>query len=124
MTTADEFIADHREFGSRHERGARIRRYTGAGAGRPRHDTPVTVRLVDYAAREMVSPTILQGDRKAIVLTQDLLDAQFALPVRPTTDKLVVRRNGVDVELNIQAVDDNTRRYDGILVAYELQVRG
>ena len=39
---------------------------------------------------------------------------------KPSDILLVVRGK----ELNIEAADDNTRRVQGVLIAYELQVRG
>lgn len=95
-----------------------FRRYTGAGANRPRFDTDVRARVVDYMPDELVG-TIQQGDRKLIVLADDLIGAQVPLDLRKG-DKIVVRGK----ELNIEAVDDNTRRVQGVLIAYELQVRG
>jgi len=95
-----------------------IRRYTGAGANRPYFDAAVLARVTGYEPKEIVG-TIVQGDRKLIVLAQDLIDAQFALPVRKG-DKAVVR----GVELNIEAADDSTRRVGTELIALELQVRG
>ncbi|MCA0032760.1 hypothetical protein [Mesorhizobium sp. B263B2A] len=95
-----------------------IRRYTGSGANRPRFDAPVLARVVGYQPHELVG-TLVQGDRKLIVLVEDLIDAQFALPV-VTGDKAVIR----GVECNIEAADDSTRRIGTTLIAYELQVRG
>ena len=75
-------------------------------------------RLDVYYGTELVG-TIQQGDRKVILLADDLLAAQFALPLKKG-DKIVIRGR----ETNIEAPDDNTRRVRGVLVAYELQVRG
>lgn len=95
-----------------------IRRYTGAGTARPKFDAQVRARVVGYEPNELVG-TILQGDRRVIFLAEDLLAAQFALPVT-SNDKAVVRGK----ELAIIAPDDSTRRCQGELIAYELQVRG
>lgn len=95
-----------------------IRRYTGTGANRPRFDAEVTARVTEYEPKELTG-TIQQGDRKLIVLAEDLMQAQFPTPIKKG-DKAVVRGK----ELNIEAPDDNTRRIDGELIAYELQVRG
>lgn len=95
-----------------------IRRYTGKGANRPWFDWLCTARVVDYTPDQLVGP-IQQGDRKLIVLAQDLVDAQFPGPI-VKNDKAVVRGK----ELNIEAVDDNTRRVGTVLIAYELRVRG
>jgi len=95
-----------------------IRRYTGAGIGRPYFDCAVRARVADYQPHELVDG-IVQGDRRLIVLAQDLIDRQFALPVR-VKDKVIVR----GAELNVEAVDDSTRRVAGVLVAIELRARG
>ncbi|EHK56905.1 hypothetical protein [Allomesorhizobium alhagi] len=95
-----------------------IRRYTGAGANRPYFDAPVLARVTGYEPKELVG-TIQQGDRKLIVLADDLIAAQVPLDLKKG-DKAVVRGK----ELNIEAADDSTRRVAGVLIAYELQVRG
>lgn len=95
-----------------------IRRYTGAGASRPYFDAEAQARVMGYEPHEIVG-TISQGDRKLIVLAEDLIAAQFALPVKKG-DKAVVR----GVELNIEAADDSTRRVGTELIALELQCRG
>lgn len=96
-----------------------IRRYTGLGNNRPRFDWPVRARVTAYSAEELVG-SIQQGDRKIIVLVEDLIAAQMALPIL-LSDKAVVR-GGVD--LGIIAVDDNTRRVGTTFIAYELVARG
>lgn len=95
-----------------------IRRYTGTGQNRPHFDATVKARVVDYKPHELVG-AIQQGDRKLIVLADDLITAQFPQPL-VKGDKAVVRGK----ELNIEAPDDNTRRVQGVLIAYELRVRG
>ncbi len=95
-----------------------VRRYTGTGENAPFFDVSVGARVVGYEPHELLG-LIQQGDRRVIMLAEDLSDAQFPLPLRKG-DKVLVRGR----ELNIEAVDDNTRRVQGVLVAYELQVRG
>lgn len=95
-----------------------IRRYTGTGANRPRFDAEVTARVTDYEPSELVG-TIVQGDRKIIVMAEDLTSAQFPTPIKKG-DKVVVRGK----ELNVEAPDDSSRRIQGELIAWELQVRG
>lgn len=95
-----------------------FRRYTGTGTNRPRFDVPVRARIVDYQPHEL-SGLIVQGDRKAILLVEDMVAAQVPLDIRKG-DKIVDRGK----ELNIEAPDNNTRRVQGELIAYELQVRG
>lgn len=116
--TPEQCRATYRRFLDQVGEVVLIRRYTGAGASRPRFDVSVKARVVEYEPNELAG-LIVQGDRKLIVLAQDLIDAQFPIPLRKG-DKAVVRGK----ELNIEAPDDNTRRVRGELIAYELQVRG
>lgn len=96
-----------------------IRRYIGAGTNRPRYDVPVRARVMGYDEKDLVG-TIQQGDRHVIFLAEDLLTAQFALPLT-SNDKAVVKGK----EMAIVAPDDATRRADGgVLIAFDLQVRG
>lgn len=104
--------------GSGEVRKVLVRRYTGTGANRPRFDAEVRARVTGYQPHELVG-TIVQGDRKVILLAEDLSRAQFPTPLRKG-DKVV----DAGKELNIEAPDDNTRRVQGELIAYELQVRG
>lgn len=96
-----------------------IRRHTGAGIAHPHFDVTVRARVTGYEPNELVGG-IIQGDRKIIVLAQDLIDAQLALPIL-SSDKAVVR-GGPD--LAIIKPDDSTRRVHGVLIAYELTARG
>lgn len=96
-----------------------IRRYTGSGPNRPRFDALARARVVGFEPKELIGG-IVQGDRKAIVYADDLIDAGLALPVL-TTDKCVLP-NGK--ELAIVAADGDTRKVAGVLIAYELAVRG
>lgn len=95
-----------------------IRRYTGTGQNRPYFDADVQARVTDFEPAELVGG-IVQGDRKLVVLAEDLERAQFPENLRKG-DKAIVRGR----ECNIESVDDNTRRIQGVLVAYELAVRG
>ena len=96
-----------------------IRRYANvAGPHRPWFDAEVRARVMGFAPDELVGG-IVQGDRRLIVLAEDLIARQFPLPLRKG-DKAIIRGR----ECNIEAPDDNTRRVQGVLIAYELQVRG
>lgn len=95
-----------------------IRRYTGSGTIKPKFDVQVRAKVSGYAPDELVGG-IVQGDRRVIILVQDLIDRQFAMPVL-ASDKAVVRGK----ELAIIAPDDSTRRIAGVLIAYELTARG
>jgi hypothetical protein len=96
-----------------------IRRYTGAGVNRPHFDVEVRARVAGYQPEELVGG-IVQGDRRIIVLVEDLIDAQFALPI-VASDKVLVRGGP---ELAITKPDDSTRRIHGVLIAYELTAKG
>lgn len=102
------------------ERGETVvhRRYTGTGPNRPKFDADVIAVVAGYDEKDFVG-SIVQGDRKVILLAEDLIDAQVALPIT-SADRIVVRGK----ELSIVAPDDSTRRVKGVLIAYELQVRG
>ncbi len=95
-----------------------IRRYSGSGANRPHYDVEVKGRVVAYLPHENIG-TIQQGDKKLVILADDLLAGQISLPLHKG-DKAVIRGK----EHNIESPDDNTRRIDGVLIAYEIQVRG
>src|SRR5262245_1224085 len=95
-----------------------VRRFTGSGVGRTHVDTDVRARVTGYQERELVG-TIQQGDRKIIMLVDDLIAAGFAVPVT-ANDKIVLR----GTMISIVSVDDSTRRLQGVLIAYELQARG
>lgn len=95
-----------------------IRRYSGSGTNRPFFDAEVIGRVTNYHADEIVG-LIQQGDRKVILIADDLIAKEFQLPITPA-DKCIVRGK----ELAVIAPDDSTRRYGGVLIAYELQVRG
>ncbi len=70
---------------------------------------------------EVAALTFQKGDRKVIVLAEDVVSAGVPLPLSiGANTKLVIRGK----ELAIKAIDDNTRRLGGELVAYEMQVGG
>lgn len=95
-----------------------LRRYTGTGANRPFFDTEVSARVTGYQPSDLVGD-IRQGDRQVIMLADDLIVAQFPMPVRQT-DRLIVGGK----ECSIEALDDRTRRIGSTLIAYELRIRG
>jgi len=116
--TADEARADYREAMDTAGQWIAIRRYTGAGEDRPWFEAPARARIVGYDPDELVG-NIQQGDRRVILLYEDMIAAQFPVPPR-RGDKAVVGGR----ELNVESVDDEKRRFMGELMAYELQVRG
>lgn len=95
-----------------------IRRYSGVGTARTAVDTNCRGRVIGYAPQDLVG-NLQQGDRKLIIFSDDLVANGLSLPVT-TNDKAYVRGK----ELAIIAVDDSTRRVAGVLIAYELSVRG
>lgn len=80
-------------------------------------DVTVRARVVGYQPEELVG-AIQQGDRKIIALAEDV--GAFPLPFRERFDKAIIR----GTEMTIQAIDDNTRRVAGELIAYDIRVRG
>jgi hypothetical protein len=118
--TPDEAKQMYRDQIAEHGEDIFIRRYTGQGTNRPFHDTPVRARIVGYAPDELVGG-ITQGDRRVIVLAEDLIEQQFSLPITKS-DKVFASR--LPSELAILGVDDSTRRVAGVLIAYDLQCRG
>lgn len=93
-----------------------IRRYHGAGAARPRFDWDVGARVTDFKADELAG-SIVQGDRKLIVLHDDLVAAGFPFPIGLGPNwKVVVRGK----ELQIKSIDDSTRRLGDTVIAYEI----
>lgn len=117
--TPDEAKASHRRMMRVAGETITIRRYTApSGTPRPSVTQDVTARVTGYAPNELVGG-IAQGDRRLVVLADDLATGAVTLPLKKG-DKAVVRGK----ELNIEAVDDSTRRVSGVLIALELQVRG
>jgi len=103
---------------SEHGETIAIRRYTGTGTDRTPTDRPCLARVMGYMPEELVG-NIVQGDRKIIVLAEDL-DGESPPFVITKSDKAMVRGR----ELAIMAIDDSTRRIAGTLIAYELTGRG
>lgn len=95
-----------------------VRRFTGSGPTRTKHDTYAKAKVSEYNMNELVG-LVLEGDQKLVVSAQDLIDRSFTFPIT-TSDKLVVRGK----ELAIISVDDNSRRYGSDLIAIDLQCRG
>lgn len=95
-----------------------VRRYIGTGASRTKSEVTVTGRLMEYDPAELVGG-VEQGDRKLVLLAEDIAAGGITLPLT-VDDRAVVRGK----EMRIIAPDDSTRRVQGVLIAYELQVRG
>ena len=116
--TPSEARAEYRSMLSEIGEDVYIRRYTGTGTSRPFFEAKARARVTAYEATELVG-TVVQGDRKVIVLSEDLEEAQFPLPIL-VSDKCVVEGK----ELAILAPDRFTRRLAGEVIAYEIQCRG
>jgi hypothetical protein len=94
-----------------------VRRYTGAGASRPRFDVFVRGKAVPYGATELIG-TVVQGDTKVLLLAQDIITGQMALPIT-TNDFVVVKGRQLAI------INPAERKApDGTLIAYEIQARG
>lgn len=109
-------LALHQRMINAHGESITIKRYSGTGAGRAvAAQASPKARVMGYQPAELAG-AILQGDRKVIVLVDDLA---AMLPLR-TTDVVEIR----GLATAIQAIDDSTRRVAGTLIALELRVRG
>lgn len=96
-----------------------LRRYAGRDQNRTHFDfQSVRARVTGYAAADLVGD-IEQGDRLAIVLAEDVYRVGFPIPIRKGDGMIVA-----GAICSIEAVDDNTRRVGGNLMAYEIRIRG
>lgn len=114
MTPADS-LAQHRAFLAEIGEDVVVRRYAGTGPSRVPADVTVRARVMGYKPAEVVG-AVVQGDLLVIALADTLA---ALLPLK-TSDVLVIR----GVEKRVMAVDDNTRRVGGTLIALEIQARG
>lgn len=122
---AQQALDSHRRFIGAIGETVTVRRYSGTAPGRTVVEADILARVIGYAPKELVG-TIVQGDRKVIALndpvatvTPPKVSLASLLPLS-TADKLVIRGR----EVAIKAVDDNTRRVAGTLVALEIQAAG
>jgi hypothetical protein len=95
-----------------------FRRYFSSGSNRPLFNAEIRGWVQGYQPRELIGG-LVQGDRRVILLAEDVNRAQIGLPIL-TSDKMVVRGR----ELAVGVVDDSTHRDGTELVAYELKVTG
>lgn len=123
MSSAAEMLEDHREMIEDEGESIIIRRYPD-GDGDP-IECRVAARVLGYAPGQLVG-SIIQGDRRIIalndpdaVVTDGMVALADLLPL-DTNDKAVVRGR----ELAVKAIDDNTRRVGGTLIALEIQAGG
>lgn len=96
-----------------------VRRYTGTGTGRPHFDVTAKARVMGDSAQELVGTKLLEGDRKVILYADDLI-GKMPLPLT-ADDKIVVRGKEMAI---VAPPDDSTRSINGVLIAYEIQIRG
>lgn len=83
-------------------------------------EAEVRARVTGFQEAELVGG-VKQGDRRVIVLAEDVEATGFPVPFSTGgSDKAVVRGKA----LNIQIVDDSTRRVGGVLIAYDITARG
>jgi hypothetical protein len=92
-----------------------LRRLSGQGAG----DYEVVGWVTEMHASDVVG-SVQQLRRKVIVLADSVTAADFPTPLLPKQDRLIWN----DKTLVITAIDDATRRVQGALVAYELELSG
>lgn len=103
-----------------------LRRFSGTGSNRAFADFTARARVTDISARRLsdVDPGDLIGNMKQygfviVILASDLVDAGFPVPPR-SGDHAIVRGK----EVNIESVDENNRTVQGVIIAWELSVRG
>jgi hypothetical protein len=86
----------------------------------PPTEAQVLARVTGYRPEELVNG-INQGDRRLIVLAEDVEASGFPVPFKTGgADKAIVRGK----PLNISVVDDSTRRVAGVLIAYDITATG
>ncbi|MBR1206963.1 MULTISPECIES: hypothetical protein [unclassified Bradyrhizobium] len=124
--TPDESLDQHRRSLEEIGETVLVRRYAGVGPARAvAKEAAVLARVKGYQPAELVGE-IRQGDRHVILLN----DPSAGVPagkvalstMLPLTDRdfLVI----AGAEVSIKGVDDATRRIQGQVIAFELQVRG
>jgi hypothetical protein len=97
-----------------------VRRYSGTGGSRTSTDYEARARVTEAQASELIG-NLQQAVRKIIILAEDLEAEGFSFPmVANGNDKIVVRGK----EMTVTAVDDNTRRVQGVLIALDVTVSG
>lgn len=112
----------------------RLRRYLPDEEGEfsPITSSPLAAALVSYQA-DAVAGLIQQGGSVVILLAEDVEQAMkevppgseaapwFTTPPILRADKIVLASGA---ELAIEAIDSRTRRIGGVLLAYEIAVKG
>lgn len=94
-----------------------IRRITGAGSARTVTTHQARARVTGFEDQDLTGG-VRQGDRKAIVYTDDLVANGLTLPVK-VGDYLI------DTDGSLYSIlEPKPRRVNGVLIAYELTCRG
>ncbi|WP_029085275.1 hypothetical protein [Bradyrhizobium sp. th.b2] len=124
--TPDESLDQHIRALEENGETVLVRRYAGVGPARAvAKEAAVLAKVKGYQPAEIVGE-IRQGDRHVILLNDPsaaVPDGKVALSTMlPLTDRdfLVI----AGAEVSIKGVDDATRRVQGQIIAFEIQVRG
>jgi hypothetical protein len=114
--TPEEVEASYRE--AIYDAGERVtvRRYFANNASW--FDARVYAKVARFSGKDLVGAA-RQGDANVILLVSDLEAKRFPLPLE-VSDKVIVDGK----EMSIVDPDGATRRVSGVLVAYDLTVRG
>lgn len=89
------------------------------GFGAAATSFPVQGWVTGYAQQDMAGE-VQQGHRKAIILASSVTDSGFPLPIVAQQDRI----GFAGKTLAIVSVDEATRRVQGELIAYELELAG
>ena len=130
MSSAAEMLEDHREFLADDGEDILIRRYAGSGPTRPKTEARIRARVTGLESAVLIG-AIVQGKCQIIALNDPaaavpagMIALAELLPIVANADKVVLLRDGRQKELSIEAVDDNTRRVGGTLIALQIQASG
>lgn len=81
---------------------------------------PALARVTQYQAVDMQGG-VQQGKRHALVLGSDLVNAGFPFPFIAKQDRIVW---GSGITNAITAIDNATRRVQGVTIVYDLEIEG
>lgn len=118
MSPTEATAAYRRALAQDHETVALVRL---EAPGNPRFESaPILARVTGYQPQELVAG-IVQGDQRVILLAEDVAASGFPDPLEKSGPQRIRIRGR---EVAIKGVDDTTRRVAGVLIAYEIQVKG
>ncbi|MHC2241494.1 hypothetical protein [Bradyrhizobium elkanii] len=124
--TPDESLDQHIRALEENGETVLVRRYAGVGPARAvAKEAAVLAKVKGYQPQDIVGE-IQQGDRHVILLN----DPAAAVPTGKVALSTMLPLSKRDflviagVEVSIEAVDDATRRIQGQVIAFEIQVRG